>query len=126
MSHLCYEGNCVTGSKPREFSSIRGFRQHQYKCHQDTPEEETSLGNSRLLKRKRDAWDEEERQNQNIQAQLALEAANRQPEPRPVKSMNCARGTETYLTSLDSTIGTCCRPQSSTFGEKEAAACAVP
>ena len=52
----------------------------------DTPEEETSLGNARTLKRRRDAEDEEEHKRQRLEAQLALEAASREPEPEPVKS----------------------------------------
>ena len=83
MSHVCYEGGCA--EKPRVFSSSRALRQHEYRSHQDTPEEEMSLGNARTLKRKRDAQDEEERERQRIEAQLALEAANREPEPQPVR-----------------------------------------
>ena len=88
MSHICYEGGCASGPKRHMFSSIRGLRQHQYKCHQDTPEEEMSLGNARTLKRKRDAEDEEERKRQQLEAQLAFEAANREPEPQPVWPTN--------------------------------------
>ena len=67
------------------FSSSLALRQHEYRSHQDTPEEEMSLGNARTLKRKRDAQDEEERERRRIEAQLTLEAANCEPEPQPVR-----------------------------------------
>ena len=82
MSHVCYEGGCA--KKPRVFSSSRVLCQHEYRSHQDTPEEEMSLGNARMLKRKHDAQDEEERERQCIEAQLVLEAANHELEPQPV------------------------------------------
>ena len=84
MSHICYEGGCASNPKQRTFASNRALRQHQFKCHEDTPEEETSLGNARTSKRKRDAEDEEERKRQRLEAQLALEMASREPEPQPV------------------------------------------
>lgn len=85
MSHVCYEGACASGRKRRTFSSIRGLRTHYEKAHKDTPEEETSLGTSRTLKRKRDAEDEEDQQRRDLEVQVAFEAANREPEPRPVR-----------------------------------------
>ena len=84
MSHVCYEGACASGRRRKAFSTIRGLRTHYEKAHQDTPEEETSLGSSRSLKRKRDAEDEEDRRRQDLEAQMAIEAANREPELRPV------------------------------------------
>lgn len=84
MSHVCIEGDCAAGSKQRTFSSVRGLRTHQNLCHSDAPEEETSLGNARALKRKRDAEEEEERKRRHLEAQLAFEAASREPEPQPV------------------------------------------
>lgn len=87
MSHVCYEGDCASDPKRHTFSSIRGLRTHESRCHQDAPEEETSLGNARALKRKRDAEDEEVRKRRLLEAQLALEAANREPEPQPVRSI---------------------------------------
>ena len=62
MSHVCYEGTCVSSQKRKAFSTIHGLRTHYEKAHPDTPEEETSLGSSRLLKRKHDAEDEEDQQ----------------------------------------------------------------
>jgi hypothetical protein len=100
MSHVCYEGSCASGTKQRNFSSIRGLRQHQYRCHQDTPEEDMSLGNSRSLKRKRDTEDKEEQQKRNLEAQVALEAASREPELQPVRSTDCVNGTGSGLTSF--------------------------
>ena len=86
MSHVCYEGGCATNPKRHPFASTRALRQHQYKCHDDIPEEETSLGNARTSKRKRDAEDEEERKRRCLEAQLALEIASHEPEPQPVRS----------------------------------------
>lgn len=86
MSHICYEGGCASNPKRHTFSSTHALCQPQNKCHEDTPEEETSLGNARLLKRKRDAEDEEQRKRQQLDAQLALEMANRELEPPPVWS----------------------------------------
>ena len=83
MSHICYEGGCA--KKSHVFSSSCVLCQHEYRSHQDTPEEEMSLGNIRMLKCKCDAQDEEERERWRIEAQLALEAANREPEPQPVR-----------------------------------------
>ena len=85
MSHVCYEGACA--SRRKCFTTIRGLRTHYEKAHQNTPDEETSLGSSRSLKRKRDAEDEEDRQQrqrQDLEVQMAIEAANREPELRPV------------------------------------------
>lgn len=79
--HVCYEGACASGPKRREFSSSRALRQHENRCHQDTPEEETSLGSARSLKRKRDAEDKEEQERQRLKAQLTFEAATRVPDP---------------------------------------------
>lgn len=84
MAHVCYEGDCASTPKQHAFSSVRGLRTHQYRCHQDDLEEQTSLGNARTLKRKRDAEEEEARKVQHLEAQLALEAASREPEPLPV------------------------------------------
>ena len=84
MSHVCYEGACASGRRRKAFSTIRGLHTHYEKAHQDTPEEETSLGSSRSLKRKRDAEDEEDRRRQDLEAQMAIEAANREPELQPV------------------------------------------
>lgn len=89
MSHICYEGDCGSRRKPRTFSAIRALHQHQKRCHEDTPEEETFLGSSRKLKRRRDEEAEEERRRQNFEAQLALEAANHEPEQRPVRGRDC-------------------------------------
>jgi len=86
MSHICYEGVCASGPKQCSFSSVRALRTHQHRCHQDAPEEETSLGNARALKRKRDAEDEEARKRERLEVQMALEAANRESEPQPVRS----------------------------------------
>lgn len=85
MAHVCYEGDCANGPTQSAFPTIRGFRQHLLKCHQNTPEDQTSLGNSRTLKRKRDEEVEEDRRRQIHEAQLALEAANIEPETRPVR-----------------------------------------
>ncbi|KAF9786306.1 hypothetical protein BJ322DRAFT_1108159 [Thelephora terrestris] len=87
MSHICYEGHCA--SAPRVFSGIRGFRQHLERSHQDTPEDQTSLGNSRDLKHKRDE-EEEEQRKRNREAQLALEAMNCEPEALPVPLLDRA------------------------------------
>lgn len=84
MSHTCYEGACASNPKQHRFPTIRGLRTHQNRSHRGDPEEETSLGNARALKRKRDAEMEEVRKRQCLEAQLALEAANREPEPRLV------------------------------------------
>lgn len=84
MPHTCREGDCASDPKKNTFSSARGLRTHQYRSHRDDPEEETSLGNARTLKRKRDAEDNEARKVQRLEAQLALEAASREPEPQPV------------------------------------------
>jgi hypothetical protein len=84
MPHVCCEGDCASNPKQRTFLSARGLRTHQYRCHQEDPEEETSLGNARTLKRKRDADDEEARMVRRLEVQLAFEAANCEPEPRPV------------------------------------------
>ena len=94
MSHICCEGDCASDPKQHAFSSIRGLRQHQYRCHQETPEEGTSLGEARSLKRKRDAEDEEERYRQHLEAQLALEAASCVPEPQPVRLTDCSHKQE--------------------------------
>jgi hypothetical protein len=85
MLHICYEGNCASDLKPQAFPTARGLRTHQNRCHSDVAEEETSLGNARELKRKRDAEDEAcKRQRVELETQLALEAANRELEPQPV------------------------------------------
>ena len=86
MPHECYEGACA--SKLKKYNTLRGLRTHQHRYHPDTLEEETLLGKARSLKRKRDAEDEEERQRRDLEAQLAFEAANRTPEPLPVR-INC-------------------------------------
>ena len=88
-SHVCYEGNCASGPR-RVFSSIRGLRQHLEKSHQNTPEDETSLGSSRSLKRKRDEEELEEQQRRDLEARLAWEAASREPEPQPVRLLERA------------------------------------
>jgi len=98
MSHICYEGRCASNPKQQIFSSIRALRQHQYKSHEDTPEEETSLGNARMLKRKRDAEEEEERKRQRLEAQLALEMASREPEPPLVWLMDHFQKTKLLFT----------------------------
>jgi hypothetical protein len=98
MVHICYEGDCANAPVPQAFSSIRGFRTHLLKRHRDTPEAQTSLGNSRMLKRKRDEEDEEDRRRQELEAQLALEAANREPEIPPVRSMDSTYRNEAKLT----------------------------
>lgn len=84
MSHVCYEGGCASNQKRHTFSSVRALRTHQYRCHQDALEDEMSLGNARALKRKHDAEDEETHKRQRLEAQMALEAANCEPEPQPV------------------------------------------
>lgn len=82
MDNICIEGECAT--KPRPFKTTRSLRQHQNKCHQDIPDEETALEGARKLKRKRDEEDEEERKRLRHEADLAMEAAAREPEPQPV------------------------------------------
>ena len=100
MSHVCYEGACASNQKRKAFSTIRGLRTHYEKAHPDTPEEETSLGSSRSLKRKRNAEDEEDRRRrQDLEAQMACEAImNREPELRPVSLIYRLQGRRlTYI-----------------------------
>ena len=100
MSHVCYEGACASNQKHKAFLTIRGLRTHYEKAHPDTPEEETSLGSSRSLKRKRDAEDEEDRRRrQDLEAQMACEAImNREPELRPVSLIYRLQGRRlTYI-----------------------------
>ena len=79
MSHICIEGNCALVAK--SFSSSRGLRAHQQRCHANDAEDEMSLGNSRTLKRQRDAEEEaRKRQRLELEAWLALEAAHREVE----------------------------------------------
>ena len=86
MSHVCYEGACGSGPKRQTFSTPRGLHTHQGRRHSNTKEEETSLGNARALKRKRDAEDELcKKQQLELEAQLVLEAANRELELQPVR-----------------------------------------
>ena len=87
MSHVCYEGSCASCSG-RVFPTIRGLQQHQLKSHKDTPEQETSLGKSRSLKRKRDE-EEEEQRRRDVEARLVLEAMVDEPELRPVRPIYC-------------------------------------
>ncbi|KAF9786095.1 hypothetical protein BJ322DRAFT_1020212 [Thelephora terrestris] len=93
MSHVCYEGSCASGPQ-RLFSSSRGLHQHQKKIHKDIPEQETSLGASRSLKRKRDEEEEELRRCQDVEARRlaleALEAMNHEPELPPVPLLDRA------------------------------------
>ena len=104
MSHICYEGGCTSNPKQHPFSSTRALRQHQHKCHEDTPEEETSLGNARTSKRKHDAEEEEERKRQRLEAQLASEMASREPEPQLVRPTDHLPENQALLTSSRS----CC------------------
>ena len=100
ISHVCYEGACASNQKRKAFSTIRGLRTHYEKAHPDTPEEETSLGSSRSLKRKRDAEDKEDRRRrQDLEAQMACEAImNREPELRPVSLIYRLQGRRlTYI-----------------------------
>ena len=85
MSHICYEGDCASSQQQPAFPTTRGLRTHQNRCHSKIAEDETSLGNSRALKHKHDAEDNaRKRQRLELEALLALEAANRELEPRPV------------------------------------------
>lgn len=88
MPHICYEGSCASDRRQHTFSSARGLRTHQYRCHSDVAEEETSLGHARALKRKCDAEDEAHKKRcLELEARLALEAANVELEPAPVRSV---------------------------------------
>lgn len=86
MSHFCYEGTCATARPDQQtFRSVRALRTHHNRCHNDILEGETSLGEARRLKRTHDAEDEaRKRQRLELEAQVALEAENRELEPRPV------------------------------------------
>ena len=56
------------------------------------------MGNARALKCKHDAEDDEARKIQCLEAQLALEATNREPELQPVRSMRAVASVQIELT----------------------------
>ena len=49
-----------------------------------------------MLKRKRDAEDEEERQKRDLEVRLAFEAARREPEPQPVRHTDLTHRKESH------------------------------
>ena len=103
MSHVCYEGSCASG--PKSFSTARGLRIHQYRSHSGDAEDETTLGNARALKRQRDAEDEvRKRQRLELEAQLALEAANCELEPQPVRFITYLLKMWVIFHSLDTIV----------------------
>ena len=123
MSHTCYEGDCASSQNQPTFPTTRGLRTHQNRCHSKIAEEETSLGNARALKRKRDAEDEaRKRQHLELEALLALEATNRELELQPVCIDNIPLKRYKLIWSpSDPTVGTFCRHRTSTFGEEQTA-----
>jgi len=77
--YQCFEGDCASQLNPRLYRNQQSLRQHQYKKHADTKEEDTSLGRALTLKRAHDADVEEMRKRQLLEAEMA----HRTPEPEP-------------------------------------------
>jgi hypothetical protein len=77
--YLCFEGDCTSQPNPKEYRNQQSLRQHQYKKHSDTKEEDTSLGRAFAVKRAHDADVEEARKRRLLDAEIA----RRTPEPEP-------------------------------------------
>jgi hypothetical protein len=81
--YQCLEGDCPTQPNPRFYQNQQSLRQHQYKKHTNTKEEDTSLGRALTLKRAHDADVEAAQKRQLLEAEMACRTPEPEP-PRPV------------------------------------------
>ena len=79
LGYRCLEGDCANQLNPRVYRNQQSLRQHEYKKHANTKEEDTSIGRALALKRTHEAEVEE------VQKRRLLEEgmARRTPEPEP-------------------------------------------
>lgn len=84
--YLCFEGDCANKPDRKSWTTQARLRQHQYKMHAGTREEETSMGRVLNLKREHDADVEEMRKRQLLEAEMACRTPEPEP-PRPVRSI---------------------------------------
>jgi hypothetical protein len=85
--YRCTYGDCADQPNPRLYRNQQSLRQHQYKKHGDTKEEDTLLGRALTVKRAHDADVEEARKRQLLEAEIAHRTPEPEP-PRPVRSKN--------------------------------------
>jgi hypothetical protein len=81
--YRCFEGSCADELSPREYRNQQSLRQHQYKKHTDTKEEDTSMGRALTLKRVHEAEVEEVRKRRLLEEEMARRTPEPEP-PRPV------------------------------------------
>lgn len=82
--YRCFEGDCASKPNARVYRNQQSLRQHQYKKHTDTKEEDTAIGRALALKRAHDADVQEgARKRQLLEAEMAHHVS--EPVlPRPV------------------------------------------
>jgi len=83
QGYRCTEGDCASQPNPRVYPSQQSLRQHQYKKHANTREEDTLLGQALAIKRAHDVEVEETRKRRLLEAEMARRTPEPEP-PRPV------------------------------------------
>jgi len=77
--YQCFDGDCASQPNPRLYRNQQSLRQHQYKKHANTKDEDTLMGRVLALKRAHEADVEEVRKRQLLDEEMA----RRTPEPEP-------------------------------------------